>query len=182
MKKKTLLLDICCAPCATHPIEILAGDYDIALYFYNPNIHPKEEYWRRLDAARYYADLKKLPLIVEGYDTQEWFRVTQGLASEKEGGQRCAICFTKRLEAAASYAFEHRYDIFTTTLTVSPYKKASLINEIGNKIGNSYGVDFMAADFKKKDGYKKSIELSRKAGLYRQKYCGCLYSMPEARD
>ncbi len=172
MEKPKLLLHVCCAPCSTHVIETLK-EFDIVAYFYNPNIHPAEEYKLRL------KNLKKLGVtFVEGkYDVDAWFNATKGYENEPEGGARCEICYRLRMGETAMFAKKKGYDYFATTLTISPHKSARAINEIGKKLSKKYGVKFYSADFKKKNGFKKSVELSRKHGLYRQSYCGCVFSM-----
>jgi len=173
MPKPKLLLHVCCAPCATHVIEMLKEGFDTTAYFYNPNIRPEEEYKLRLE------NLKKLGVtFVEGkYDVDAWFNATKGYESEPEGGARCEICYRLRMEEAARFAKENNFVYFATTLTISPHKSARVINSIGEELSKKYGVKFYSADFKKKNGFKKSVELSKKHGLYRQRYCGCVFSM-----
>jgi hypothetical protein len=175
--KPKLLLHVCCAPCSTHVINELKKEYSITLYFYNPNIHKEDEYKKRLQEVKKIANKLKLPLITGRYSIDKWFRATKGLEKEKEGGKRCNTCFFLRLEDAAKAAKKHKFSIFTTTLTVSPYKNAAAINLIGKRLKEKHKVNFLEADFKKQDGYKKSIELSRKHKLYRQNYCGCIHSI-----
>lgn len=163
-----LLLHVCCAPCSTHVIEELKKDYDITLFFYNPNVEPIEEYNKRLKNAEKLAKELDLPLIVGDYDNKEWHDAIKGHEQDKEGGERCNLCFKFRLEKTAELAEE----LFTTTLTVSPYKNHEIINKIGKNISEN----FLESNFKKEDGYKHSIELSKKHNLYRQHYCGCLFS------
>lgn len=171
--KKSVLLHACCGPCSTHCIDVLREEYDIALYFYNPNILPADEYTKRLDAIGTVAQYYNVPLIVPEYVGEEYLSRVKGLESEREGGQRCTVCFNLRLEKTAEYAKIGGYDLFATTLTVSPHKNAALINTIGAEIAQKYGVEYLPGDFKKKDGFKHSIQLSRMLGLYRQTYCGC---------
>lgn len=173
MPKPKLLLHVCCAPCSTHVIETLKEDFDIVAYFYNPNIHPEEEYELRRE------NLKKLDVnLIEGrYDTAAWFEATKDYENELEGGARCELCYRLRMEEAARFAKENKFNYFATTLTISPHKSARVINSIGEELSKKYGVKFYSADFKKKNGFKKSVELSRKHGLYRQSYCGCVFSM-----
>ena len=180
MDKKTLLLHVCCAPCSSSVIEILRDNFDITLYFYNPNITSKEEYDLRL------KELKRLVLempaahglsIIEGeYNPDEFFKLSKGLEKEKEGGDRCTLCYEARLLSTAEKAEELGFDLFTTTLSVSPYKNAKKLNEIGERLAKDRKTEYLVSDFKKKDGYKRSIELSKQYGLYRQDYCGCIYS------
>lgn len=167
-----LVLHICCAPCAVYPITALEGRFDLTLLFYGPNIHPEDEYKRRLDSAR----LLKVPLVELEYDVDRWYALTNGFEKEPEGGKRCSICYRMRLVRTAAYAKENGYKYFTTTLTLSPHKPASVINPIGESIAKEYGLVFLAEDFKKKDGFKKACQLSKEYGLYRQRYCGCEYS------
>lgn len=168
-----LLLHVCCAPCATHIIETLKEDFELTAYFYNPNIHPEEEYRLRLE------NLKKLGVtFVEGkYDIDVWFNATKGYEKEPEGGARCEICYRLRMGEAARFAKENNFAYFATTLTISPHKSARVINSIGEELSKKYGIKFYSADFKKRNGFKKSVELSKKHGLYRQSYCGCVFSM-----
>ncbi len=168
-----LLLHVCCAPCATHVIEMLKEDFELTAYFYNPNIHPEEEYRLRLE------NLKKLGVaFIEGkYDVDAWFNATKGYENEPEGGARCELCYRIRMEEAARFAKENGHIHFATTLTISPHKNARVINSIGEGLSKKYGVKFYSADFKKRNGFKKSVELSKKHGLYRQSYCGCVFSM-----
>ena len=175
---KKILLHTCCACCATHSINALRDEgYEVVTFFYNPNIHPAEEYTARL------ADMKRLAeetgienIEPAPYDDKIWFELTKGLEKEPEGGRRCEICFEMRLEKTAEYAREPGIETFATTLTISPHKDAGLINKLGRKAAEKYGVEYYGSNFKKKNGFKKSIELSRKHGLYRQNYCGCIYS------
>jgi hypothetical protein len=173
---KKLLLHVCCGPCSTHVIEILKQNYDLTLFFYNPNIEPLNEYSLRLEAAEKFAAELGIPIIVGDYDSIEWHSAVKGHEQDEEGGERCSICFRYRLEKTAQLAKEKGFKLFTTTLTVSLYKNANLINQIGRELEEKYNVLFLESDFKKDNGYMHSIELSRKHNLYRQKYCGCLYS------
>jgi predicted adenine nucleotide alpha hydrolase (AANH) superfamily ATPase len=176
MKKPKLLLHTCCAPCVTVPMERLQPGYEVSCFFYNPNIHLKYEYLKRLnEVIRLTKDLG-LKIIIPEYDVDPWFEIVNGLEDEPEGGKRCAVCFEMRLRETVRYAKEHKFDSFTTTLTISPHKNAALINKIGAEIGEQNQVPFLEANFKKKDGYLRSIELSKKYDLYRQKYCGCIFS------
>lgn len=184
-KKPTLLLHVCCAPCSTYVLEYLSDYFTIALYYYNPNIFPKEEYDKRLwTLVKFVQELKSKirPIIEEAnYEPSEFYRKIKGLENEKEGGGRCKICYALRLEEAARKAAEKSLDYFTTTLSISPLKNAQLINDLGAVYENRYGVRYLYADFKKKEGYKRSIELSKQYGLYRQDYCGCEFSMKNKR-
>ena len=160
-------------------MELLRKKYEIVAYFYNPNIHPKLEYELRLENMIRLAEIYDIQLIVGEYDVKSWFEAIRGLEGEKEGGRRCRKCFELRLKETANLAKELGIGIFATTLTVSPHKNAQTINLVGREISDRYNIEFLEADFKKKDGFKKSVELSRKLGLYRQDYCGCIYSIRE---
>ena len=172
-----ILLHICCGPCSTSVIEALKGKYDLTLFFYNPNIEPEQEYELRLKNAKKIAESMNLPFIIVDYSNKDWKNEIKGYEKEKEGGKRCGICFKHRLEISAKTAKENGFNLFTTTLTVSPYKDAVLINKLGEEIAKKYGLSFLKADFKRENGYRKSIELSKKHNLYRQHYCGCSYSL-----
>lgn len=176
MARPKMLLHVCCAPCSTHVIQRLRESYDVTGFFYNPNIHPRDEYERRLDTASVYAKKIGLDLLEGEYNVEKWMTATKGLEDEPEGGARCAICYRLRLEETAKRARAGGYDYFATTLTISPRKKAEVINPLGMEMAARYGVNFHTEDFKKKDGFKRSVEMSREHGLYRQDYCGCIYS------
>lgn len=176
--KSKLLLHVCCGPCATEVIKRLKQDYEVSLFFYNPNIHPKEEYDRRLDSTKKLADIEDVDLFIHDHNDQEFFDVTEGMDNEPEGGRRCEICFDMRLDMSAKFAKENGFDIFTSSISISPYKNHFLLKTLGEKIEKKYGVKFLGDDFKKNQGYEKSIILSKEYGLYRQKYCGCIYSKP----
>ncbi|WP_330582901.1 epoxyqueuosine reductase QueH [Peptoclostridium sp.] len=179
-----LLLHSCCAPCSSHVIEYLSSYFDITVYFYNPNIHPEDEYGKRAIEQKEF--IERFPpaqsvLFAEGeYDAERFFELSRGLENEPEKGERCTVCFKMRLEKAAQYAFEHGFDYFTTTLSISPHKDATLLNELGEEIEKEKGVEYLHSDFKKKNGYKRSSELSSEYGLYRQDYCGCVFSRLES--
>lgn len=175
--KQKLLLHVCCAPCSTHVINELKKEYNITLYFFNPNIHKEDEYKKRLNEVKKLAHKLRLPLIVGKYNVDKWYKAIEGLEKEKEGGKRCNTCFFLRLEDVAKAAKKHKFHSFTTTLTVSPYKNSTAVNLIGKRLKDKYNVQFLESDFKKQDGYNKSIELSKKHNLYRQNYCGCVYSI-----
>lgn len=176
--KKSLLLHACCAPCASYPLEYLQPYFDITVYFYNPNIASDEEYAHR------YAELERyikarfcgVQLINGSRDTEEFENITKGLENVPEGGARCAKCFKLRLRATAELAKKEDYDYFATTLTISPLKNPYLINGIGESLSAEYGVAYLASDFKKKDGFRRSTALCEEYGLYRQNFCGCEYS------
>ncbi len=166
---KSLLLHVCCACCSTSCIERLNQDYDVTLFFSNSNIFPKKEYDKRLEETRKVAKKLGLPLLEDDYCHEKWLESVKGLESEKEGGKRCVKCFEYNLLRVAKVA--KSFDFFTTTLTVSPYKNSKTIFNLGSNFSK-----FLDIDFKKKDGFKRSIELSKEYDLYRQNYCGCEYS------
>ncbi|MBI3931534.1 MAG: epoxyqueuosine reductase QueH [Chloroflexi bacterium] len=173
------VLHICCGICAAGVAErLLSEGHEVSGFFYNPNIHPAKEYECRLEVARRVAGELGFPLAVGQYGTDRWFEATNGLETEPEGGRRCPVCFRLRLEKTFSHMQEKGCDAFTTTLTVSPSKSALVVNQIGQEIG---GDRFLARDFKKKDGFKRSIELAKKWELYRQHYCGCIFSLRQAQ-
>ena len=175
-----LLLHCCCAPCSSYVLEYLSRYFDITADFYNPNISPAAEYRHRADELR--RLIGEMPLsgpvaFEEGaYEPERFFEAVRGLEDCPEGGERCRVCFRLRLEQAAQWAKEGGFDWFTTTLTISPLKNAAALNEIGTALGEAYGVRFLPSDFKKREGYKRSITLSHEYGLYRQDFCGCAFS------
>lgn len=173
---KKLLLHCCCAPCAVYVVEELSSNYDLTLFFYNPNIHPEYEYQKRLKELKNFADMKKIDFLSGDYDVKNWLSKISGRENDPERGKRCRICYEERLRRTAEYAKNNDFDFWGTTLTISPHKSAQVINYLGLELQDEYGVNFMKADFKKKDGFKKSLELSRRYDFYRQNYCGCLYS------
>lgn len=172
-----LLLQACCGPCASYVLEYLTQYFDVTVFFYNPNIRPESEYEKRLEALRQL--LARMPmehppvLMAPGWRGADFLSAARGLESEPEGGARCALCFRLRLEETAKRAAADGYDFFGTTLTVSPHKNAPLINAIGEELAAAYGVKWLPSDFKKRNGYLRSIQLSKEYGLYRQDYCGC---------
>lgn len=175
-----LLLHACCAPCSSYCLEYLSNFFEITVFYYNPNISLKEEYEYRLCEEKRLISLMefKNPVnIVDGeYNPNDFYTAVKGLEKEPEGGKRCEKCFRLRLEASAKEAEKLGCDYFATTLTISPLKNAQLINTIGEEKGQKYGVNWLFSDFKKKEGYKRSIILSKKYELYRQNYCGCIFS------
>lgn len=174
-----VLLHICCAVCASACLERLRQEgHEVSGYFYNPNIQPKEEYEKRLQETKRLAQRENLALIVGDYDADAWFKRIKGREEEPEGGTRCAECFTLRLSKTLEVARERGFNGFTTTLTVSPHKNAQTINTIGEDIGPGL---FLARDFKKQDGFKRAQELAKQYNLYHQDYCGCIYSLNQAR-
>lgn len=180
---KGILLHVCCGPCATQSIvELLQDALNMTLFFSNSNIHPEKEYLARLNSLKTYAGQLNIPLIVDDYDPEDWFARIKGYESCVEGGERCKICIESRLEKTAQYAKSHGFDGFTTTLTISPHKNTKMINEIGARLSEKYSIQFLVKNFKKKDGFKKSLELSKEHKLYRQNYCGCKFSMGKPED
>ena len=171
-----LLLHSCCGPCSSSVIERLRDFFDITVIYYNPNIEPKEEYEKRKSEQLRLLNELGIKFMDIDYLNNEYHEKVKGYENEPENGLRCPLCFELRLDKTASKAKENNFDYFGTTLTVSPHKNSKIINEIGFKLEEKYGVKFLLSDFKKEDGYKRSIELSKKYDLYRQDYCGCLYS------
>jgi len=177
-----VLLHVCCAPDATVAVERLHEEgYEPVLYFCNPNIQPESEYIKRQQATVQLSNLWNLHLILEEPDIDSWNKQIRGLESMPEGSLRCAKCIEFRLRLTAEYAKKNGFQIFSTTLTASPKKNAKLIFEIGENIAREYKIDYLHRDFKKKNGFSRSVELSRELGLYRQNYCGCIYSIRTGR-
>lgn len=180
--KPTLLLHACCGPCSTYVLEYLSKHFDITLFFYNPNIYPREEYQLRLSTQRELLEKTGWAKIREGeYDHRSFLAAVKGYEGEPEGGARCEFCFRQRMEEAAKVAAEGGFDYFATTLSVSPHKDAALLGGIGEEMEARYGVKHLPSDFKKKEGYKRSVTLSKEYGLYRQDYCGCEFSLRDSR-
>ena len=184
--KKTLLLHACCAPCSSYVIEYLSDYFDITILFYNPNIDTLEEYNKRLQELVKFVNCFKtknqVKVVSLGYNNQDYLNIVKGLENEKEGGSRCFKCYRLRLEKSFIYAKKHNFDFIPTTLTISPLKNSKVINEIGAELENIYHVNYLYADFKKKEGYKRSIVLSHEYNLYRQDYCGCKFSKRKKID
>lgn len=180
----SLLLHSCCAPCSSYCLEYLSRYFKITVLYYNPNLFPAGEYERRVSEQKKLVSAlpAKYPvtLVEMKGEPEEFYSAVKGLEHIREGGERCFACFKLRLERAARYAKENGFDFFTTTLTISPLKNAQKLNEIGEAAGVKFGVRHLPSDFKKKDGYKRSVELSKVYGLYRQDYCGCVFSKREA--
>lgn len=180
-KTPSLLIHSCCAPCSSYVLEYLSGFFVITIFYYNPNIYPEEEYARRAEEQKSLIQAlpikNKITFMAGEYLPKDFYEYIKGYESEPEGGERCFRCYRMRLEEAAVLAREGGFHYFTTTLSISPYKNAQKLNEIGNELALKHGVRFLPSDFKKKGGYQRSIELSEEYGLYRQDYCGCVYSM-----
>ena len=176
----TLLMHSCCAPCSSYCLSYLAEYFSITIYYYNPNISPVDEYKHRVEEQK--RLIRELPVrhpisFVEGpYEPEKFREISRGLEDVPEGGERCFACYELRQRQAAQYASQHGFDYFTTTLSVSPHKNAAKLNEIGLRLAEEYGTAYLVSDFKKKNGYLTSIRLSAQYGLYRQDYCGCVYS------
>ncbi|MCI8484253.1 MAG: epoxyqueuosine reductase QueH [Lachnospiraceae bacterium] len=183
-----LLLHSCCAPCSSYVLEYLSCYFQITVFYYNPNIYPEEEYEKRVEEQRQFIrqfqqDRQTFFYEIafqEGvYEKERFYQMAQGLETVPEGGERCFRCYRLRLEEAARQAKGQKMDYFTTTLSISPLKNAEKLNQIGEELAQEYGVPYLVSDFKKKNGYKRSVELSEEYGMYRQDYCGCIFSMEE---
>lgn len=176
----TILLHSCCAPCSSHVIDVLSKHFNITILYYNSNIEPYEEYLKRKEEEirfiKEYNNTNRLDIIDCDYDNEKYHELVKGLEDCKEGGNRCFKCYRMRLEYTAIKAKELNYDYFGTTLTVSPYKNSQKLNEIGEELEKKYNIKYLYSDFKKNNGYKHSIEMSKEYNLYRQNYCGCIYS------
>lgn len=184
-KVPRLLLHSCCAPCSSYVLEYLSSYFEITVFYYNPNIFPESEYTKRIWEQQVLID--ELPakhpvsFVAGAYDKERFYEMAKGLEHLKEGGERCLKCYELRLREAAEMAKEAEFDYFTTTLSISPLKNADRLNEIGMRLAGEYGVSYLQSDFKKKNGYKRSIELSKEYGLYRQDYCGCEFSIRDVK-
>ena len=188
-KRKRLLLHACCAPCSSYCLEYLREAFALTVFFYNPNLTEQEEYRRRVEEEKRLIDLmngqggsSQIEILEGRYEPERFLEAAKGLETCKEGGERCVRCFALRLGETARVAAEGGFDFFTTSLTISPLKNSALLNQIGAQEGERYGVRFLPSDFKKNNGYLRSTQLSRLYGLYRQNYCGCIYSKVEASD
>lgn len=178
--KKKMLLHSCCGPCSTAVINVLKDDYDLTVFYYNPNIDPDEEYRHRLsEQQRYVKDANLGIVVIDGTldDKSRFYKAFEGLENCQEGGARCAKCIQMRLEKTAEFAKNNSFEIFATTLTVSPHKNAPLINGLGKDLSKKYNIDYLDADFKKKNGFLNSIKFAKQYNLYRQNYCGCKFSI-----
>ena len=182
-KTPRLFLHACCAPCSSYVMEYLSQYFSITLFYYNPNIYPPTEYEHRVEEQQ--RLIHSLPAVHPisfcpgPYDSDRFYKLTRGMENVPEGGERCFACYKLRMEAAAKYAAEHHFDFFTTTLSISPLKNAQKLNEIGEALAEEYGVPHLPSDFKKQEGYKRSIQLSADYNLYRQDFCGCVFSKKE---
>ena len=176
----SLLLHSCCAPCSSYVLEYLSMYFSITVLYYNPNIFPKEEYEYRISEQQKLINAlpakNRISFIKTEYEPDKFYEIAKGYENDEEGGERCFKCYELRLREAAEYAIKGKFDYFTTTLSISPMKNADKLNEIGRKISEECGVAYLYSDFKKRNGYKRSIELSKEYELYRQNYCGCVYS------
>lgn len=179
----TLFLHSCCAPCSSYVLEYLSRYFKITVFYYNPNIYPDDEYYKRVEEQKKFIErfpAKNKIDFVEGiFDKDRFYAMAKGLENVPEGGERCFLCYELRLREAAEYAKARNMDYFTTTLSISPLKNAEKLNEIGLNLANEYGIKYLVSDFKKKNGYKRSTELSKQYGIYRQDYCGCIFSKQE---
>lgn len=182
-KVPTLLLHSCCAPCSSYVLEYLSEYFAITVFYYNPNIYPDEEYVKRVqeqqDFIRRFQTVHPIAFLEGEFDKEAFYQMAKGLEDVPEGGERCFQCYELRLRESAKQAKRLGMDYFTTTLSISPMKNAAKLNEIGQRLGEEYGVKYLLSDFKKKNGYKRSVELSKEYDMYRQDYCGCVFSMRE---
>ncbi len=176
-QKPRLLLHICCAPCASWAAKCLMSDYEVTLFFYNPNIWPQEEWAKRLAAAQKLAQIYNLPFIVDDSGVEEWLIMASPFSEAPERGRRCQLCYEWRLRQTATRADQEGCPYFATSLTVSPYKDREAINQAGQLVARAADANYLPTNFQENDGYRQSIELSKKYGLYRQRYCGCKFSI-----
>ena len=177
-EKPKLLIHSCCGPCSSYVLDYLNNYFDISIFYYNPNIFPEKEFVYRSKEQEELINKMGLDIKFIGREhrSQEFYETVIGYENEPEKGSRCSLCFKLRLEETAKYALENSYDYFTTTLSISPHKDAQLLNRIGKELEKVYGIKYLYSDFKKKDGYRKSVDLSKKYNMYRQEYCGCEFS------
>lgn len=182
-KVPRLLLHSCCAPCSSYVLEYLSDFFEITVFYYNPNIFPESEYTKRILEQQTLIEKMRtrypVSFIAGQYDKERFYQMAEGMEHMKEGGVRCMKCYELRLRETAEIASQGDFDYFTTTLSISPMKNAERLNEIGMRLAEEYGVSYLQSDFKKRNGYKRSIELSKVYGLYRQNYCGCEFSIRE---
>ena len=181
-EKPTLLLHSCCGPCSSYVLEYLSKFFEVTLLYYDPNIQPREEYEKRLMYQRKVLSLTGVKIMECEYDGESFDKIAGGCESEPEGGERCTRCFSLRLEETARRAAENGFAYYCTTLTVSPHKDCVRINKLGGELGKNYGVKWLFSDFKKRGGYQRSVALAKEMGLYRQEYCGCLFSASGIRE
>ena len=181
-----LLLHSCCAPCSSYCLELLSQYFEVTVFYYNPNIYPPEEYTMRVEEQERFVEefpaKHKISFVEGSYDTDMFYAMTKGMEHLKEGSERCFACYELRLRESAAYAKDKGYDFFTTTLSISPLKNAQKLNEIGKNLEEEYGVSYLYSDFKKQNGYKRSTEISNEYDMYRQYYCGCVYSKKQRDD
>ena len=179
----TLFLHSCCAPCSSYVLEYLSLYFKITVFYYNPNIYPDEEYFKRVKEQKEFIERFpakiKIDFVEGNFDKDRFYAMAKGKENIREGGERCFACYELRLRESAEYALKGNFDYFTTTLSISPLKNAEKLNQIGLSLEKEYGVKYLVSDFKKKDGYKRSVEISRQYGMYRQDYCGCVFSKKE---
>ena len=182
----TLLLHSCCAPCSSYVLEYLSRYFKITVFYYNPNIYPPEEYYKRHEEQERFISMlpaeNPIGFIGSEHMSERFYEAVKGLEHIREGGERCFACYRMRLEHTAEIAKERGFDYFTTTLSISPMKNAEKLNEIGGELSEKYGVAYLFSDFKKKGGYLRSTQLSREYGIYRQNYCGCVFSKKEREE
>lgn len=179
-----LLLHSCCAPCSSHTIDFLSRYFHISIFYSNDNIYPREEYLYRLDEQKSFIEKynDSIRLLYDDYNSKDYYRAIKGVDTSKEGGERCYQCYRMRLEKTAQKAKELHFDFFSTTLSISPYKNANWLNDMGFELQEKYQVSYLYSNFKKNDGYKKSIKISQNYNLYRQDYCGCVFSLKESQQ
>jgi len=174
-----ILLHTCCSTCLGYPYNFLSKNYNVTIFYFNPNIYPESEYRKRLGDIKKFTEELNVNLIAGGYDYRSWQTYISGLEEEPEGGKRCERCFMYRLQKTASMAKSGGFNYFASTMSISPHKNFKIINNIGKDLEKSYGISYLESNFKKKDGFKKTIEISKKYAFYRQNYCGCEYSIKE---
>lgn len=182
----TLFLHSCCAPCSSYVLEYLSQYFKITVFYYNPNIYPDDEYYKRVEEQKQFIKLfpakNKIDFVEGNFDKDRFYAMAKGLENVREGGERCFGCYELRLREAAQKAKDLGFDYFTTTLSISPLKNAAKLNEIGLKLEKEYGIKYLVSDFKKKNGYKRSVEISNQYNMYRQDYCGCIFSKQERQN